>query len=439
MKLQLYDVVSDAYSSGEATQKLQLEDIQVKELTDFVLTRNERLRREDKEGSRHRRELHERLLRGARMSEGKFRELLDVNLFQHVREEDNDGEYYDNGFLSQAAEVEKARLYLAKCRLNSKLLDGAWVSIPEATAAALGDVKGDGSSTSAPLQYSKSPFRGFTTMGVGQSAPQSMPTQLHTPNNDPYGASDHSRSPSKDPRLQARQRTPPSTQCSLHAQRDHSQGRQSSGFIRPSMELGTSTVAQQRMPPIGDFVHRPDLARIEQIRARKAAIEANRAAIDRQVNKATSKDKAKGRKGAPSPRRDRGLKRRTSNDSETSFLTNERRPGARQPKLTEKAVDAEVASQLEFTITVRKKKRTSDGSAKKDTASEGIVIPKTKRARRQTNGGKERTSQTTPQKSTGPDDGTGGPATEESTSCAMMRKDSAIDLTADDDDRDELA
>lgn len=50
-KLQLYDVVSEAYPSGEATLRLQLDGIEVEELTDLVLKRNECLRKEDEEGT----------------------------------------------------------------------------------------------------------------------------------------------------------------------------------------------------------------------------------------------------------------------------------------------------------------------------------------------------------------------------------------------------
>ncbi len=431
MKLQLYDVISDAYSSGEATRRLQLKDCQVKELAGLVLARNERLRRENEEGSRHRGELHERLLRGARMPEGKFKELLDLNLFQHVRE-DHDDEYYDNGFLSQAAEVEKASLYLRKCRLDTKLLDGAWVSIPEANIIALGRAKGDGTSVSGSMQ----PCRRSTGMRKGQDTSQPTPTRSHPPRNSSYGASDVSRSPSKAPRLHVRQRTPPERSHQL--QREHSRGRQPSGFIRPSIDLGESTVAESRLPPIGDFVHRTDLVRIELIRARKAAMEAKRAGIDRQVNEAKSKDIALGRRAAPSAHRGQGLKRHASNDSETAFLTNERRVGARQPKLTEKAVKAEIASQLQSSATSHKKKRTSDGSTRKKTVSEGSVNPR--EAGRQAGGAKIGANPPNLQKPTTSDNMARGHATGESTSCAMMRKDSAIDLTADgDDDKDELA
>lgn len=433
MKLQLYDVVSDAYSSEEATRRLQLKDCQVKELAGLVLARNERTQRENEEGSRHRDELHERLLRGARMSDEKFRELLDQNLFHHVREE-RDNEYYDNGFLSQAAEVEKASLYLRKCRLDSKLLDGAWVSIPEANIIALGRAKRGGTSVSGSMQ----PCRRSTGMRYGQDTSQPTPTRSHPPKNSPYDASAVSRSPSKAPHLHVRQRTPPSVQRSHQVQREHSRGRQPSGFIRPSIDLGESTVVEPRLPPVGDFVHRTDLVRIELIRARKAAMEAKRAGIDRQVNEAKSKDLAMGRKPAPSAHRGQGLKRHASNDSETSFLTNERRAGARQPKLTEKAVKAERSSQFQSSATSYKKKPTSDGSTMKKTASEGSVTPM--KADRQAGGAKIGARQTILQKPTASDNMTGGHASAESTSCAMMRKDSAIDLTADgDDDKDELA
>jgi len=371
--------------------------------------RNERLRKEDEEGSRHRREVHEKLLRGARLSGGKFRELLDSSLFQHVREGDDHG-YYDNAFLGQATNGEKARLYLTQCHLNSRLLDGAWASIAEAGAIALGCAKGNDPSFEASTE-----------------------DLLHPLGRDPYDASDNPRSPSRDPRLHARQRTQPPIQRSRDVTREPDRGRDSSGFIRPSIELNESTAHQPRLPPIGDFVHRPGLVRIELIRARKAAIEANSAAVDRQINEATSKNKAMAREAALSAQEHQGVKRRASTDLETSFLNNERRPGARQPKLTEKAVDAGVAlasqsqSQSQSMATVHKKKRTSGGPTREDTTSAGSVTSEA--AGSNVNGMRKGASQMTLQKPTRPNDRFGRYTTGEGTSLltsAMIRKDSAI-------------
>lgn len=431
MKLQLYDVVFDAYSSGDATQKLRLKDVQVAELSELIFTRNQALLKEEEDGARYRHEVHERLLRGARISEGKFREMLDVNLFQQVQEDDHDHDYYDKGYLSQASDVEKARLYLTQCRLNPKLLDGAWGSIPRATTIALGRANNDSTTISGSSQYCDSPLQHSRGMVPGQVASRSTPTGPHPPKSRGCDALDDSRSPLRYPRLHTGQPTPPSVQRSPQVQRGQSLDRQSSGFIRPSIGLGKSAVAGPQLPPKGEFVHRPELVRIELIRARKAAIEANRAGLDRQVNEARAKDKVMGKKLAPFAHQDRGVKRHANTDVETSFLKNERRPGARRPKLTEKVVDAEMASG-------RKKKRTCDGSTPNATPSEDTVNPKI--AGRYMNGLGKGPSQTMLQKHAKPDDLTGGHATKEPTSYAMMRKDSAIDLTADDDDDgDELA
>lgn len=431
MKLQLYDVVFDAYSSGHATQRLQLKDVQAEELSELIFTRNQVLLKEEEDGARHRHEVHERLLRGARISEGKFREMLDVNLFQHVQEDGHDHDYYDHGYLSQAADVEKARLYLTQCRLNPKLLDGAWTSVPRATTITLDRANNDSTTISGSSQYCDSPLQHPRGMVPGQIAPRSTPTGLHSTKSRACDALDDSRSPSRYPLLHTGQSTPLSVQRSPQVQRDRSLDRQSSGFIRPSIGLGKSAVAGPRLPPKGEFVHRPELVRIELIRVRKAAIEANRAGLDRQVNEARAKDKVMGKKPTPSTHQDRGVKRHATTDVETSFLNNERRPGARRPKLTEKVVDAEMA-------TGRKKKRISDGSTPNATPSEETVHPKT--AGRYTDGLGKGTSQMILQKPTKPDVNAAGHATAEPTSYAMMRKDSAIDLTADDDDdEDELA
>lgn len=428
MKLQLYDVVFDAYSSGHATQRLQLKDVQAEELSELIFTRNQVLLKEEEDGARHRHEVHERLLRGARISEGKFREMLDVNLFQHVQEDGHDHDYYDHGYLSQAADVEKARLYLTQCRLNPKLLDGAWASVPRATTITLDRANNDSTTISGSSQHCEAILQHPRCMGSGQVASWSTPTGAHSTKSRACDALGDSRSPSTKPRLHAGQLTPPSIQHSPQVQRDRSQDRQSSGFIRPSIGLGKSALAGPRLPPKGEFVHRPELVRIELIRARKAAIEANRAGLDRQVNEARGKDKAMGKKPTPSTHQDRGVKRYANTDIETSFLNNERRPGARRPKLTEKVVDAEMA-------TGRKKKRTSDGSTPNAPPSEETVNPKI--TGRYTNGLGKGPGQIILQKHAKPGDSAGGHAIAEPTSYAMMRKDSAIDLTADDDDDDE--
>lgn len=343
------------------------------------------------------------------MSEEKYREIANRDLFQHVQEEDK---HYDVGYLSETGDVRKAKAYLIYCRLPSNLLDRAWASIPRANALALGHHKSSIPSAVTIAQHE-------LTRSDRADRVEYLPSPLKYPfmRGGRGWQSPSYRSPGDQP----------------------SPSRQSSGFIRPSIELGTSTVVEPRRPQMGDFVHRPISSRREHPGARKAAAEANTAARDLQVTKAPGNHPATSvaiRQGAP-PSAEQcqlrpkacppstvrtaaeattrsaiptGVKRRASQDLETSFLNSERRPGARQPKLTEKAVDAELASQT--TATVRKKARTSGGSIKKDTEAPETTTPRDSphRAVEDTSKGDESPAAT-----------------------AMMRNDSAIDLTADDE------
>lgn len=339
----------------------------------------------------------------ALVSQPKFRELLDLNLFQHVREVED--EYYNGGLLSDFVDIERAKAYLTSCRLNQGLLTGAWATIPNANSTALGRNKGNSLSSPTLSQYHKSHIRHVAGMippkstsitpqsplrhKISTGGPASSEKRHHAPRKDPYDASDDSRSPSKDRRLQSRPRTQLQIPHSRNMQREPSRDRQSSGFIRPSLELGESTIATRLLPTV-ENAYPPGSSRT-------AAIEANRAALDQQIAEAARK-KLSTPLDTPM-----SVERRASTELETSFLNNERRPGARQPKLTEKAIGAEVAASRS-TAAVHLKKRTSDRSI---VENEGHI---------------------TITDLDGRGDGT-----------AMERKDSAIDLSADrEDDEDEL-
>lgn len=389
LKLQLYDIVVD---DSESMDRLRLDVREVEELKNLVLARERRVNLERDEGAAHRSEVHDSLLRGALMSEKKFDEVANKNLFQHVGEED---EHYDVGYLSEAAELRKARAYLIHCRLPPNLLDRKWASIPKANAIALGYRESVNPSAATTIQH-----QFFRT-------PRDGPGLL--------------KSPFKHSFAHARQFLTPKKQRPLGGQ--PSLSRRSSGFIRPSIELGTSTVVQHRRPQMGDFVHRPvPSTRLEHVRARNTAAEANIAAQDRQPTKlsrnfsapsATARPPSVVRTDGEASTRNgvTALKRRASQEPEPSFLNSERRPGTRQTKSSMEAVNAELSSQI--TRTVRKKARTSGGSTMTDTPAPATTAPK--------------------DSTVGPIVDTSGGA-EASAATSVDRKDSndsAIDLTAD--------
>lgn len=350
-KLQLYDAVSDGYSYSDSVDRLQLDVREVEELKDLFLARQRRVNQERDEGAAHRKEVHDSLLRGALMSGEKFNETANRNLFRHVEEED---EHYDVGYLSEPAELRKARAYLKQCRLPTSLLDRKWASIPMANAIALG--------------YDQS-----------RKPPAATTTQHEFFRRTPRDAG-YTKSPVKEYRsLPGGPFLLPKPQRPLGNQ--PSPIRRSSGFIRPSIELGTSTVVQHRRPQMRDFTHRPILpTRHEHVRGRNPPAEINTAAHDRQPTElsrsrnpsapsATARPPSVVRTDVETFTRNgvTALKRcaSPSPETETSFLNSERRPGARQPKTSIKAVNAEVSSQTG--TTVRKRARTSGGKTKTDT------------------------------------------------------------------------
>lgn len=124
-KLQLFDIVAEAYPTDHPNWLLRLNEKDVRELQALSIERDERLFREQAAGKRHRKELHQRLLRGAIMSEEKFRRLLEQNIYRQRDEKVNE----DDFDLSTAFRVNQARAYLRYCRLDAKLLDNAWAHV----------------------------------------------------------------------------------------------------------------------------------------------------------------------------------------------------------------------------------------------------------------------------------------------------------------------
>lgn len=128
-KLQLYQLVAEAYPSDEWSQLLCLEESDMQELTELISKHDKQFRREEANAEKHRTEIHERYMRGAFVSEKIFRESLQRNIYEHFEDDDD---MFD---LSTASRVEQARAYLRHCRLDPKLLDGTWADITTANAA----------------------------------------------------------------------------------------------------------------------------------------------------------------------------------------------------------------------------------------------------------------------------------------------------------------
>ena len=270
-KLQVLDVVAEAYSNDKLPQLLHLNESEWQESYKLMVEREERLIREQANGERHRDEIHQRFLRGAVVTPDKFRRSLERNLYHNI-------EWDDDFDQTTASRLEQARAYLRHCHLDTKLLDGAWGTIPSVNAAAL-----------AHNHYPVS---------------QRVETRLND-TISPFYPSDSLSIKTKMP----------ATRKSCHSRAGSSGHRQ-----RPSRSVDSKT----KKP-------KTDLKMVKSIKAEDVAQAAPETPVRREPISAT--------------------------DFATAFLSAERRPGARQPKLTEKVMEAKAAASVQASSPYKRKRR----------------------------------------------------------------------------------
>ena len=329
-KLQLFDIVQEAHPGTEWDRLLRLTESDMDELNELVIERNGRFFREQAAGDRHRKETQQKLLRGAIMNKDRFRRSLEQNIYRSV------GMNQDDFNLSKASHLEQAKAYLAWCQLNPKLLDGAWATIPAASAASLKQVQ-----NMAPGSLASDEMERISTGLVMDSEPAvAAVIQRKTPHllrqskellhsqRSPVNASDDARSPSEDPS--------PLSQKTQSGKTLH---------LRPPKALPVArrkVIAEGNLglPPSPLTTHRQEHP------SRGHGTRDDRSKLGEDA--ATRED--------PSPTTPTRAKRHVSPGLETDFLNHERRPGARQPKPTEKVVQAE-ATALTQAMSVRKRRR----------------------------------------------------------------------------------
>ena len=311
-KVQLYDVVADAYPNYTATRKLRLDNSQVQRLRELLILREERMMRENADAEKHRRNIHQRLMRGAIMNQERFRKSLEDNLYGSLRDDCGESDL-DHATISS---FEEAKAYLRYCGLDPNLLHGVWVD-----ASAESQVQWESASTRCQTSESNGvPLHPIPLEG------SILPTKIPSP-------------PSQ-------QVSPSSCQDSDGEQRKLNEGQSSSGKRlslvgrhRPSLRLSI---------PLSQ-----DLSRM----SRNMQIEATSS------NHTPFKTPELPRtptipKTPNTPRTPDTPTKRLTTDKEAVFLSSlihERRPGARQTRLSKKAAAATGAGQA-------RKSRTSGDS-----------------------------------------------------------------------------
>ena len=326
-KLQLFDIVQDAYPREEWAPLLRLEEPEIRELVELINERNRRFFKEQAAGNRHRKETQQKLLRGAIMNEERFRRSLEQTIYRsrgvRFHQEDFD--------ISKPSDLERAKAYLCRCQLNPKLLDGAWATVPAASAANLERVQ------NVTPGFLASDRLGRNGTGLIVNSDPDIPDVIqHTRVN----ASDNVRSPSED--------LSPLAQTIKSGNALHLRPPSASSLVGQKQ-----TVREQsgHLPPRLINHHQEHPTSYNRTTDHQSMAEEGAVATEESSPK--------------TPTRAKGL---ISPDLETDFLTHERRPGARQPKPTEKVVQAEATALIQA-MSVRKRKRR--GPRRSDQSSGG--------------------------------------------------------------------
>ena len=128
-KLNLADTVIEFYPDlPQVMHQLRLSVSQKEELGELLKQRRDREAREEANQQRLQEQTKEVLLQGRRLSQSKFHQMVEENLYGEISQDD----HLQTGF----SELRKARAYLRYCGFNPRLADRNW-ALPSITNAAV--------------------------------------------------------------------------------------------------------------------------------------------------------------------------------------------------------------------------------------------------------------------------------------------------------------